>query len=234
MGELDQRINDTDNEEQVTSSQGIELDPETYNALLDRIAELEAISAQQPKQIPQSQPQVELSELDELVEEVRRANQGKSPDQQVDIDQMSNRQLAQFIIQQVNEQGGVRLQQLETTVETLKVIREIDKCEAKYNDFWQFEDRIKQLGVNNPTLSIEQAYKLAKAETPPAKKEEGEGQPVRPTRTERLLKLPSRLPHSEKPGPAAGSMRDSNPAKTLTDAAAKAWDEVVGRDKVVL
>jgi hypothetical protein len=202
----------------------VELTPEQYNALLDRITELEAENAT-PRTRSTSR---EALTLDELAEEARRPARREAPPPTEKIDEMSNTQLAQFIFDTINEQAGDRLQKIETTVETIKVMREIDQAAAKHEDFWQYEDRIREISTENPTLSIERAYKLAKSESPaPAKPKEGERQP---SKTERLLNLPPRV-FGEKPGAASAATKPSMKSETLTSAAERAWNEAVGEGK---
>jgi len=209
----------------------VTLKPEQYDALLDHIAELEAANAQPKKE--------KVTDLDALAEEGKPAKrkEREAPEAtQADLDNMSNAELANFILQKGDEVFGGKLSDIAVAVETLKVMREIDKAETKYDDFWQYEGRIKDIGSKNPGLSIEQAYRLAKSEKgekATEKTKKGEEEEVPATRTEKLLKLPPRT-SGEKPGLAPGASKETEKVKTLKDAAHRAWDDVVGKGKTEL
>lgn len=192
----------------------ITLTKEQYEALLDRVAELEDASLKATRS---------TYSLDELAEEAKRPSKIEEEEEGVDWDEISGKELVKKVTEVVN-QLGMRLQ---TEVEVLKVQREIDKCEAKYPDFWEYEEDIRRIAVENPSLSIEKAYKLAKAE-----KEGGKGEKekeVAKTKTEKLLNLPPRS-GGEKPGVVSSSTKASE-VKTLREAALKAWEDTVGKGK---
>lgn len=200
--------------------QRIELDVEVYQSLLDRIAELEKLAGGKSE------------EGEEDIDDIERlAKEGKQPVYQPqqsvpNLDEMSNTELAKFLLTQIDAVATPRLRDMETKVETLRVLREIDKCEAKYEDFWQYAKAVQEIGIANPSLSVEEAYHLAKSKTQVAKKSEER----RPTITEKLLKLPP-APLGEKPGLSSSSTVETSP-KSLRNAAMKAWEEVVGKGKV--
>lgn len=212
--------------EKEAGEEKVSLDRETYNALLDRVSELEALS------VPPKKGKDDVVDIDELAEEGRSSRkQTSTREEEVDFDSMSNTQLVQFLSQRLDEALGARLSSVETTVETLKVLREIDKAEAKHEDFWDYKDEIKSISIRNPTLSIEEAYQLAKSGKPPKEKgKEGEEKVVT-TRTEKLLKLPPRV-SGEKPTGVAPSATKTGQTKGIKSAAEKAWDDVVGKGKV--
>jgi len=212
----------------------VELEPGQYEALLDHIAELEAAAAS-PKRNQRNEE--EITDLDTLAEEGRRSRSkvAEELEESANLDDMTNTQLVQYLINQINKQGGERLQRIETAVETMRVLREIDKAETKHDDFWKYEEKIRAIATENPSLSIEKAYKLARLETEDEKsrKKEGEEERRPATRAERLFKLPPR-PQGEKPGVAAGSTKDSTQLKTTREAALKAWNDVVGEGKTTV
>jgi hypothetical protein len=199
----------------------VKLSAEQYNALLDRLAELETLATVKPRE-------PEVADVDTLAEEGRRTTQAQV-ETEVNLDDMSNTQLVQYIADVINRQGGERLQRLEVAIESLRVAREIDRCEAKYKDFWNYEPDIRRIAISNPSLSIEQAYKLAKSTAEETSEDKSSKQP-KESLTQRILNLPPRT-FGEKPGAAASSTTSSTPAKTMKQAALKAWEEVVGKDK---
>jgi hypothetical protein len=111
-------------------------------------------------------------------------------------------------------------------------MREIDKCESKYDDFWEYEEDIRRIAMENPSLSIEKAYKLAKLEKGG---EEGKGRgkesEERVSRIQKILNLPPAVPRGEKPGTVPSSTK-AGEVKSLREAALKAWEETVGKGKL--
>lgn len=173
------------------------------------------------------------STVDDLAEE-GRSGKGRQESQKVDLESMSNTELVQFVFKTAEEQV---VQPLTMQIQTLKVMNEIDKVALKHDDFYDYQGRIKEIAIENPTLSIEKAYKMAKLE---AKEEEEEGSeeggeketkvktkgPAKQAKGVKLL-LPPRPTLGERPGTAGAATRQG-PAKTLKQAAERAWDDVMG------
>lgn len=202
----------------------VTLPQETYSALLDQLAELEAAATGTPKSSPS---------VDQLVEEALQSSkkqQGPEVTPEA-IQQMNNLQLAQFIVDTISEQGGARIAKLETAIESLKVLTEINQTEKKHEDFWQFEKDVRRIAMRNPTLSIEDAYRLAKAEKGEQPKGQGEEGPKPKSRTETILHLPPRVPGERPSGVTPSSTAVESKGLSIREAALKAWDEVVGKDK---
>lgn len=203
----------------------ITLSKEQYSALLDRLSELEG-----------STEKKDVYTLDELAKEGKersRPLKEAQEEEDIDWDNATPKDVYNKLVTEVNKVGI----QIKTDIETLKVMREIDKCEAKFEDFWKFEPAIRKIAMENPSLSIEKAYKLAKVDAGEEvnKKKEGEKdkdelKEVAKTKTEKLLNLPPRVPTGEKPGVVPSSTKSSE-KMTLRESALKAWDETVGRDK---
>lgn len=226
---MSEENNTAKSEEKVVQYNKVELDPETYAALLDRIAELEDVSSTK-----ESKSKGNRSIVDELADEGKEGSQIPQITPPDNLDEMSNTQLVNFIVDVLNKQAGPRLENMEVKYETLRVLREIDKAESKYDDFWRYENKIREISMANPALSIERAYHLAKAENPPPPKVEGEETAKdRKTRTEKLLNLPGRA-LGEKPSVAVSSTAEVSKNTTLKDASSRAWDEIVGKGKTSL
>lgn len=191
--------------------ESITLTQKQYAEMLDYLAAVEAKLLDR-EITPKSDP------LDDIL---AKSNQRPVPtDKPVDLDDMSNTELVRYILGEIHQEAS----SIKMEVETVKVLREIDKCEAKYPDFHDYIDRIYDLGRNNPTLSIEKAYKLAKQE---AKDDEGEpkkplakGLPPRPSALRIIGENPNRVPTST---PTRTSTSDN---LDLSKAAEKAWDEI--------
>lgn len=215
--------NDNDGAAPVVIGDKVELDADQYSALLDRIAELEAAATPAPG------PKAKGDDVDDLLEEAnRRKASGGGGGGQVDLENMSNTELFQYIM----EVGGQEIRRIDVGLETMKLMRDIDKVSAKFEDFDLYEEEIRDIAMKNPTLSIEKAYKLAKAENPTKgdKKKQDGGLPK--THTEKILNLPSRQIIGEKPGSIAdSSTRKTGTALSTKSAAEEAWDEIMGKDK---
>lgn len=223
---MSEEENNTQSEEETEAQSKIEIDANTYGALLDRIAELEDMTSARP-----TQQNLERSPIDELADEGRSHETQESvitPPK--DLDEMSNAQLVDFIFTSINQQAAGRIDKIEVAVETLRVAREIDKAESKYSDFWLYGDQVKKIALANPALSIERAYHLAKAENPKKQESSDKTKPREPTRTEKLLHLPTRT-FGEKPTVATASTSETKRGLGREEAAKRAWDEVVGPDK---
>lgn len=214
--------NDANAQQQVVT-----LGAEQYSMLLDRLSELEELAAR----IPQKQGREGITTLDQLVEEGRggRHQQARQQPQNVDLDDMNNTQLADYILNEIQEMGN----NLMVEIQTNKVLREIDKCEAKHDDFWQYQEEIFKISTKNPTLSIEQAYKLAKDEAgPKGDPKDKTGGPTPPI-TQKILNLPPKPQFGgERPGVAPNATRQgSDQPVSIKSAAERAWDEAIGKDK---
>lgn len=202
-------------EDETLEEKVVSLSETQYNKLMDRVAELEDAASKTPRK----------DELDELAEE-GRSRQGRGEDErkgeEIDFENMSNSQLAQTIIDKVNEAG----RPLIVDIETLKVLREIDRCERDHEDFHEYEKDIRAIAMQKPSLSIEDAYVLAKVAK---SKKASDKTEKRETVTERLIGLPKRsFPAGERSGVAVSTTRGVDGVKTMKDAATKAWDKVMG------
>ena len=217
-----EQVEQPEEEEVEKPKEGVTLSLEQYTALLDRVAELEDASLQGSKV-------KESYSLEELADEGRSKKTKKEVTlEEADWDNLSGKELVQLVVEAVNQAGAG----LKADIETLRVLREVDKCEAKYSDFWKYEKDIRKVATENPSLSIEKAYHLAKLEKEGEKGERKKGEKeetVEVTRTEKLLNLPPRF-GGEKPGVVPSSTKSSE-VKTLREAALKAWDETVGKGK---
>jgi len=206
----------------------VEIPEGTYKGLLDRLEELE----EREQGVQQNQSAEPKSIVEQLADEAGNETQVEEMEMPENIDSMTNSQLLGFFADVVNNQAGAKLKDIELKIETHRVLREIDKAEQKYDDFWRYEGKIRELSSANPKLSIEQAYKLARSDDPPKKEEQqGENTDVRRTKTEKLLNLPQRGVVSERSQIAPSSTQNMNTGASMDDAADRAWNEAVGKDK---
>jgi hypothetical protein len=216
------------------SEEQVVLSPEQYSALLDRIEELGDKTSKS------------VYSLEELADEGSgryddHPQQQRPREPDIDVEQMSNRQLVEYIFNVADDvlmKLDGKINQVDTKIETLKVMQEIDKLEKNplthhkvdpdnpermVSDFWDYKDAIYKVATENPTLSLMQVYKLVKSE-------KGEKVGVPGKREGRLMSLPPRPVFGERPGHSS-SVTEKNPPKTLQEAAEKAWKETVGNKK---
>lgn len=214
MGDEEKVVEKEGEETGEQEPQGVTLTLEQYDALLGRLEELE------------SKPSGQRDDIDSLAEEglKKREEEVRLAKEKINWDELSPTELVNKLVDLVRPD----FVDLNTKIETVKAMREIDKCEERHDDFWEYKDEIRRIALNNPTLSIEQAYKLAKGDRS-EKKEKKEGEPER--KKGLLYTLPPRgIPQGERPGVAPGSTKSSE-VKTLKAATERAWDEVVGKGK---
>lgn len=207
-------------DEQIVEESLIQLTPDQYNAILDKIEELEQAAIRKPG---------DKVDADYLVEEARRRPQQTTPQQTIDLENLTNAQLVEVIVNEVNKQVNQYAQPIVRDLEEVKLLMEIQKAESKYPDFWDYKDAIHQLGRTQPHLTIEQAYLIATGQNKGAKSE-------KPTSGDRrsavITGLPPRPKYSgEKPAGSISPTLTSKDPESIKDAASLAWDKVVGSDK---
>ena len=157
------------------------------------------------------------------VEEQRRTERTAPPVQQApppkpvnpaDIENMTKTEFAGFLLNQVGQTMAQPILELVMTAIVRDEIREVSKeAAAKGEDFSIYKDDVYALTMANPQLSIEKAYKLAKAENPEkGKKAEPKVVPPRPV--------------GERPGVARGAVNPQN-KMSVRDAATKAVGDML-------
>lgn len=206
--------------EESQDPQHVTLDAETYAALLDRLDELETketTTDDEPK-----------DEVDELAREAKPQSQQQRP---LDLNRMSNQQLAQFIASELTSDVLnpmlVRLSQMELRLEEKELTTE-------YPDFKEHKKDAYAVLHKNPSLSLEQAYHLAvkqksnKRDSTSQDGKEGSESDSKGQARKGLLKHLPRRPASlgEKPSGAAGG--DLKPARptTVRGSAERAIDDM--------
>lgn len=208
--------------EEETPPENVELSPEQYDWVLEQLGELE--------QLRKSGVRVPVDDLArEGTRRTEHKEEPKGPGK--DYNDMTNQELVTYIVDEVNRQLQDQAMPIVRDVEELKLMNEILRCENKYDDFWEYQKEIHQLGSQNPHLSIEQAYLIAsgkKAKTAKESNEKGDkkGPKVLPG-------LPPRpKTYGEKPSGSVpkGSVSKPEPT-TIKDAANLAWDKVIGNEK---
>jgi len=212
-------IEDVKEEEATKESESVEkeegkvvLTQEQYSALLERLDELES-----------TPPPSKSNSLDALADEgMSKSTIPQYQPNVKDLDDMTNKEIVELVMSEVGNYGKGIL----AKVQTLEVLREIDKCENKYSDFWDFEQDVYKLASANPTLSIEQCYKLAKEDTAKNDVKSDKSTTDRQrTKTEKLLNLPSARLAGERPSVSSNSTKAGG-ILTVKEAAEAAFKEM--------
>ncbi len=222
--------------EQTTPSlDSVVLTKEQYSAILDRMDELEqeASSKRSDKGSKGGRQTV-----DDLAREAKPRKESEEKVPPLDLEGMTNTELVQFIFRAAEEHI---VQPMSVQLQTIKVMGEIDKCFAKHDDFYDYQDRVREIAIENPTLSIEKAYKMARLEAKEEEEAEEAGEEgsakgeskgktgAKPKKGVQLL-IPPRAVLGERPG-TAGAATKVGQAKTVKQAAERAWDSVMqGRE----
>jgi len=143
-----------------------------------------------------------------------------------DIDKLSSKQLLELAVDKAKEavlselspELEKKFKNYDMSLSDIYAVFELQACEKKYKDFEDFREDTRKILESSPTpISIEQAYKLAKADKqPPAKEEKPD-----PAKTA-----------AEKPtGHVPTGDMQTKVFKNKMDAAEDAWNQVVGSGK---
>jgi hypothetical protein len=142
------------------------------------------------------------------------------------FDDMTNKQMVDWIVTNLGQVVSRTAQPLVNEITQLKVLQEMDKCERKHDDYSLYEEDIMKIAVKKPSLSIEEAYKLAKAEDPTRGEGVKEtGEKTSRTKTERLLNLPSRGSLGDK-SKMPSNLVQENKVYSLEEAAKAAFAKI--------
>ena len=192
----DENVEVQGEEEVPAPGDSIMLTKEEYNNLIGTMAEMKL-----------NLSRVEEKRREEVVPPVQ-APPPKRIDP-ADIENMTKTEFAGFLLNQVGQTMAQPILELVMTAIVRDEIREVSKeAAAKGEDFSIYKDDVYNLTMANPQLSIEKAYKLAKAENPDkGKKPEPKVVPPRPV--------------GERPGVARGAVNPQN-KMSIRDAATKA------------
>lgn len=211
-------LEDQEKQKEEKEEDFIKVPTASYDALLDGYDTLEA----ENKNLRSKKDEDDV-DIDELLKDEKPQQKGEK----VDLESMSNTELANFVFSSMEGVGKQIMQRLDT----VQLTNEIERCMDKHDDFINYQKDIQKLSVANPKLSIERCYTLAKQEKGGFdKKEEEKGEEEKEKRStaEKLYNLPKRKVYGEKPGvtPAA---TQKNTVMSSKEAASDAWDEVMAR-----
>jgi hypothetical protein len=203
-------------------SELVTMPAEQYDALMELVSNLEA-STYAKKPSNEIYDDEDELDLDSLAQEGTRGKEPQQKQEVVDFENMTNTQLVNYIGSVIGKEG----QKLMGQIKLIGVMRELDQSKSRHEDFEQYEKKTLGIALKNPTLSIEQAYKLAKGDKVEKGKEGEEKQKREKPLAERLLNLnPKRIP-GEKPSTASSSTTSAN-NMSIQEAVEKAFEEIDG------
>lgn len=209
--------------------EGVTLTNEQYATLLDHVASLEAKLMETPK------GRGEVQTLDNLIDEADRGRPAPvTPPAGTKLEEMTPDQVIGMIYQTIKKE---MVEPLEVKVETLRLMNEIDRVASKKGneDFWEYAGAVKEIALKNPTLSIQRAYQLAKAEGKRGPNPQGE--PGLNKKSDVLFTLPKRPSAGvqggggEKPSGASRSTTQGSNDLSRRDAASDAFDKAMKSTK---
>lgn len=172
---------------------GITLSKAEYGQLMGTIAQLQAALDSQAQAPNTPEPQIDPNEFNQL----------------------TNAQMMQLMMDQVNKQVG---QPLLNSIMQLAVKEELRECQSNHPDFNTYKDDVYQEAQKNTHLSLEQAYYIVKA------RKTGTAPPPTPPAVN-----PPAAPVGERPG-VTPSSTTTNPNLSVKDAAAAALKALQYKD----
>jgi hypothetical protein len=89
----------------------------------------------------------------------------KVEQQQVDLDNMSQKDLVEYILASVKGLINEAITPLKQEATVNAAVAQVKEAAAKYPDFWEYRDEMIRLAKMHPSLTAEEAYHLAKAKT---------------------------------------------------------------------
>jgi len=143
-----------ENEEEKDES--VQIPADQYKALLDRMAFLEGAVEEKSKK-----EEKKTYTVDELAAEGKRREKKESLPSAEDM--QDPQKFGAYIYQAVMDN---LIAPLDTKIETLRAMQELDLVSRRHDDFWLYGEEIKQMAIKNPSMSIETCYKVAKSEDP--------------------------------------------------------------------
>jgi len=171
----------------------------------------------------EKEPAVGMEELLDQLDKTK-AEEGKQEEKPFNPETASMTETVNYIFQTIYDKY---VQPLIQRTETLRVKMEVAEARQKYPDFDEYREQVYQIGSAQPTLTVEQAYLLAKGQAAKAatqtqkeestKKEESGGE---------TTPKPGVSPVAEKGGPQRAAAKEGQ-VLTLKEAATKAFEEVM-------
>lgn len=202
--------NNEQKENQVTMSK------EDYEQLLNNIANL---TNQVSTLTETSEKERNDREADRQRQEADRQRQNRQP---IDLDNLSRQDFGNLILAEVHKMiernNSEKIDPLAQIVVSTVVNEEVADARRQYDDFDEFKDEILEIAGKNSSLSIKEAYHLAKSNNPKKAAEVAE-------KRNRQKEQPT---GGEKPGPSSGTFQPGG-KMSLEEAVAQAAKAMEGK-----
>src|SRR5262245_17862072 len=92
----------------------------------------------------------------------RQVVQQQAASDGVDLDSMTQKELAEYLVRTFEGMLNARVQPVTQEMQFTEMQRQVREVSGKYSDFWDFKDDMIKLARQNPTLSAEDTYHIAK------------------------------------------------------------------------
>ena len=99
-----------------------------------------------------------LKDLEQEDEPRSRGGTDEASSGELDFEKMTPKEFAKFVVNSTLGEVQRALKPIVDRVEVLRVRSEVREAQDKYPDFMDFKDDIFKIAMNNPSLSIEDAY----------------------------------------------------------------------------
>lgn len=200
---------------QTADGEKVELDAKTYNALIDRLDELEDAAK------VADGSEAKGDDIDDLLQEGQQ--QVGAQEQILDLDRMGNSELAGYIAEELTSNAlnpiVVKVAQLELTLEGMRL-----SGQKGYEDYSKQEKKILPYLHQHPTLSLKEAYNQVVGKP---KIDEGESESDKDKEKTDLKSILKRTAiHGEKPSNIGSSQIEKTGPVDTRSAAAKAIKEL--------
>lgn len=114
-----------------------------------------------------------ISALQQQLEEARDRGEAAPADEDVDLEGMNRKEFAGWLENRLGKRLSSLVQDVDKKVETVsestrqrEIETEIERSAAKHGDFYEWVSEMRSIHEKNPTLSVEDAYMLARAHDP--------------------------------------------------------------------
>lgn len=164
---------------------------------------------------------------------------GDPDDDDTDFEHLSRAEFAQRLRKSFLKDMKELLKPLQETLETTHMTssrtaaaQEAERVAAKYPDFWYFKEEMVKIAKENPELSVERIYKLAKAEASPEKLREVEQKIKEKEGDTQNQPGPGRPGFGGMPPSGRVALEPPKPGEKIDKitAAERAWNAVVPKD----
>jgi len=143
----------------------------------------------------------------------------KKSNDDVDVENMTKKELVEFtariIAEQLTPGLEARFKNVEDTLQRVSAEKELAETKAKFPDFNEYKDKIREKLQTRPNLTFEDAYKIVRQEE---RLEKDDDERKREAKTA-----------SEKPGGISRTSTQKTDFKNKVEANDDAWERIVGK-----